>query len=157
MAYCIKTYKSYEPKESKFATRIIEFGSDVLDSHEMFINWPKKKNLRKCLLPVAYLYSCLVFVFLLSVFVIFFKMLVEKKIFFQEGKDYEVFTEYENTRKIKIFYSNEINQISIAFKIDRKFIFNKENCEFYSYYPKYFVDDIKTYRKLKLKKIGVVI
>lgn len=156
MAYCIKTYREHDLKESKFCESIQNFGEKILDSVEDFEKWITNGNrLMKCFIPIQFLYSVLTSIFLALMLVIFYKKIFYIKTCFEEGKEYNVLDVFEGKKKrpLKQVCYGE-NNIRVRFKIDRKFVYNKNDLfNYYSYYPKYFVDDLKTYRKLKLKKI----
>lgn len=142
MAYCIRTFIGYTENENDLSKKFDKFS----DAVENFKNWIFSSNWKKIFIPIYFIYFGFMIIVAIIFVIIYQKKLFDKIIIFQEGKKYETAIPFENHIIVK-----NTNRIEYFFYI-KSHIFKKT----YWVRPKYsdyFVDDIKQFRKIKLKKI----
>ena len=150
MNYCIKTYRALERLDTPFAENFSNKIEIFLDSIDKYKIWIRKRKHLKFLFITYHIYQFLVVILLIITIIFLNKKILQYKVYFEEGKKYDTSIIFSDT-DIRISYDKNDKFGYFDFKLNKP-----KNNRFFGdpYYYEYFTEDIKLYRKLKLKKIN---
>jgi hypothetical protein len=155
MVYCIKTYKEKRLRDTKFAKVVVDLSDFFIKNDDKFNDWIKKSQYRKIFIPIKFIFEVFFVILIIAIVCLFYFAIFHRVGIFKKGKEYKVeATQNENflriidteTTNYEIFYI-KLSFYQMILRLRQFEWLNRKR------YSKYFVNNIKEFRKIKLKKL----